>query len=133
MGYSGHPHGGAAWGMMSHLSKESVPMEKRRGFRVLRNGIHAEGRPRRESETKSDEKLSELAGNWQFSPERKPSHRVKGGVPTRERSHGGRSVIIHRGIVQISEYIKKNESGFSETGENTRMNSSAGFETELLT
>lgn len=44
VGYSGHPHGGAAWGMMSHLSKESVPMEKRRGFRVLRTGesrVHA--------------------------------------------------------------------------------------------
>lgn len=29
VGYNGHPHGGAAWGMRSHLSKESVPMEKR--------------------------------------------------------------------------------------------------------
>lgn len=88
-------------------------MEKRRGFRVLRNRVHTEGRPHRESETKSDEKLSELAGNWQFSPEREPSHRVTGGIPTRKRSHGGRSVIIHRGTVQISEYIKKNEPGFS--------------------
>ena len=116
VGYSRHPHGGAAWGTMSHLSKESVPMEKRRGFRVLRkgeNGVHMEGHQHRESETKSDEKVSELAGNWHFSMERKPSHRVKGGIPKRESSYGDRSLIIHRGIIQISEYVKNNKPGFS--------------------
>ena len=120
VGYSRHPHGGAAWGTMSHLSKESVPMEKRRGFRVLRkgeNGVHMEGHQHRESETKSDEKVSELAGNWHFSTERKPSHRVKGGIPKRESSSGDRSLIIHRGIIQISEYVKNNKPGFSEKGE----------------
>lgn len=115
VGYSGHPHGGAAWGTMSHLSKESVPMEKRRGFRVSRKGensVQLEGHQHRESETKSDEKVSELAGNQQFSTERKPSHRIKGGIPKRGSTYSDRSLIIHRGIIQISEYVKNNEPGF---------------------
>ena len=63
------------------------PWRRGRGFRVLRkgkNGVHMEDHQHRESETKSDEKVSKLAGNWQFSTERKPSHRVKGGIPKEE-------------------------------------------------
>ena len=34
--YDGHPNGGIAWGRMSSQSKESMPMEKKPGFRVWR-------------------------------------------------------------------------------------------------
>lgn len=119
--YDGHPNGGIAWGRMSSQSKESMPMEKKPGFRVWRKvdkrvyiGTQpAQGIRAQESSKKKKKKVSKLAGNCQVSIERQIPHWVKSGIPKRNRSYRARSLVTYRETGQISEYIEKKESQVS--------------------